>query len=282
MSTKINWTDETWNPIIGCEKISPGCKNCYAEKMAYRLAYIGKTNYYKNVIVNHPLDPRYGKWKGKTHFAESQLEKPLKWKKPRMIFVCSMGDLFHESVKFEWIDKVMEIIKQCPQHTFQILTKRPFRMKKYFDHYYYINCKISNIWLGATIENQDQIKRAWDLLKCPAKIHFVSVEPMLEEIFLWNDLLERPSYPSDRLKGITYAAKYLAWAEWKKGLDWIICGGESGHNARPMHPDWVRSLKDQCDAANVPFFFKQGSQNNWETFKDFDSFPEDLQIRQMP
>ena len=281
--SKIEWTNETWNPIIGCSKISEGCKNCYAEKMAYRLACMELSNHehqynYANVVGN---GMNRG-WNGKTHCQEHQLEKPLKRKKPTMYFVCSMGDLFHESVPFEWIDKVFDIMEDCPQHTFQVLTKRPIIMYEYMKRYG-VGAMADNIWLGVTAENQEQAnKRIPVLLQIPAKVRFVSVEPMLEEILFWNDWLEQPSYPSDRLKGIAYAVKYLAWAEWKCGIDWVICGGESGTNARPMHPDWVRNLKDQCESANVPFFFKQGSQNNWKNFKDFDYFPEDLKIRQIP
>lgn len=234
MSTKINWTDETWNPIIGCSKISPGCKNCYAEKMAYRLAHMKKTRYYAEVVrVNRC-------WNGKTHFAESQLEKPLKWKKPRMIFVCSMGDLFHESVDFQNIIEIFHIINKCPQHTFQILTKRPERMLEFFEYTpnpYWKN--LPNVWLGVTVENQKYIDRIYNLLSIPAKIHFISVEPMLGEVDL--ECFPETGCPNDFIEN----------------LDWVICGGESGHNARPMHPDWVRSLKDQCEGANVPFFFKQ-------------------------
>ncbi len=266
MSTKINWTDESWNIIIGCEKISPGCKNCYAEKMAYRLAWMERLKLHKFKDLNYPnvIDFVTKKWNGKTHFAESQLEKPLKWKKPRMIFVCSMGDLFHESVPFEWIDKVFEVIEKCPQHTFQVLTKRPEIMYKYMVRYG-IGAMPDNIWLGVTAENQEQAnKRIPILLQIPAKVRFVSIEPMLDVIDL--ECFPETGCPSDSIDN----------------LGWVICGGESGHHARPMHPDWVRSLKEQCESADVPFFFKQGSENNWPNFKDFDSFPEDLQIRQMP
>ena len=268
MSTKINWTDETWNPIIGCSKISPGCKNCYAEKMAYRLSKIKHTEYYGHVL--------HGKnWNGLTsyHFKEG-LKKPLKWKKPRMIFVCSMSDIFHENVSFWWIDEVFEIIEKCPQHTFQILTKRPEIMQRYFSRN---QCKIipDNVWLGVTAENQEQAnKRIPVLLQIPAKIHFVSVEPMLSEIDLFNVDNEINQKMSEiEPKEMFFSADYI---------DWVICGGESGHNARLMSSEWARSLKDQCKEANVPFFFKQGSQNNWKNYKDFDSFPEDLKIREFP
>ena len=266
MSTKINWTDETWNPIIGCQKISEGCKNCYAEKMAKRLCSMGKEQYFPVVDPNG--------WTGKTNFAESQLQKPLKWKKPRMIFVVSMGDLFHESVPFEWIDKVFDVMEEATQHTFQILTKRPEIMYKYMVRYG-VGAMPDNIWLGVTAENQEQAnKRIPVLLQIPAKIHFVSVEPMLSEIDLFNVDNEINQKMSEiEPKEMFFSADYI---------DWVICGGESGHNARLMSSEWARSLKDQCKEANVPFFFKQGSQNNWKNYKDFDSFPEDLKIREFP
>lgn len=137
MGTKIEWTNETWNPIIGCSKISEGCENCYAEKMAFRLMHMPHTDYYQYVLIDNGEDNpdefcNVPKWNGLTHFVKPALGKPLKWKKPRRIFVCSMGDLFHESVPFEWIDKVFSITQKCRQHTFQILTKRPDRMKEYF------------------------------------------------------------------------------------------------------------------------------------------------------
>ena len=269
--SKIEWTEQTWNPIIGCSKISTGCKNCYAEKMAIRLASMAlvknessSLDYYVDAI-----NYLYGNkgWNGKTYIIKNALEKPLKRKKPTMYFVCSMGDLFHESVPFEWIDKVYEIISRCPQHTFQILTKRPEIMKEYYKSRQYGH--FHNVWIGTTTENQEMAnERIPILLRIPAKVHFVSVEPMLSEI---------------NLNQIAFS-KFQSWLNGNDayGLDWVICGGESGHNARPMHPDWVRSLRDQCKDANVPFFFKQGSQNNWSDYKNIDSFPDDLKIRQYP
>ena len=234
-------TNKTWNPIIGCSKISEGCKNCYAEKMANRLACIEKTGEsYSNVVTMS----KNSIWSGKTHFVESALEKPLKWKKPRMIFVCSMSDLFHESVSNSWINFVMNIIQKCSQHTFQILTKRPEKMRKYF-HGLNIAKILPNAWLGVTAENQEQAnKRIPILLQIPAKVRFVSVEPMLSNIDISSFL---------------YEAK----------LDWVICGGESGHNARPIHPNWVRSLRDQCKQADVPFFFKQWGAWDESSFRHF-------------
>ena len=247
MATKIEYVDTSWNPIPGCSKISVGCKNCFAEKMAKRLVGMGQENYYPVVDLRG--------WTGRTHLIESALEKPHKWKKPLAIFVCSMGDLFHESTPFEWIDEVFDTMSSVPRHTYKILTKRPQRMAEYFKH---LDQRIADagfegydppsfIWLGVTAENQEQAdKRIPILLQIPAAKRFVSIEPMLGpmdiEIYL-NDgalCLETP----------------------QPALDWVICGAESGPGRRPMNKEWVRSLKEQCVSANIPFFFKQMYEGN--------------------
>lgn len=289
--SKIEWTEKTWNPIIGCSKISPGCQNCYAERMAGRLANIETTKHYCGVLNwengycgNEFESP--GKyvsegWNGKTHFVDSALEKPLKRKKPTMYFVCSMGDLFHESVPFEWILHVYEIMSKCPQHTFQVLTKRPERAKAFSDwllegsRFEYTKLSfwpLSNVWLGVTAENQQQAdKRIPVLLEIPAAICFVSIEPMLSKVDLTH-INEGIGLDYNALDGsaISLGEKYLDGDK----LDWVICGGESGPNARPMNSNWVRSLHDQCKEANVPFFFKQWGE--WvdelnDVFNDFDA-----------
>ena len=253
--TKIAWTDESWNPVVGCTKISAGCKNCYAEKMACRLSAMEekKTPFkprYNRVVIN-------GEWVGNTICREPALEIPLRWRKPRKIFVCSMGDLFHPSVPFEFIEKVFSVIDRCPQHTFQILTKRPKRMAEYIKGEW---CKedssmgfgaavmenFPNLWLGVTCENQKCAdERIPILLQIPAAVRFVSIEPMLGAIQL-NKI-----HPLDGQHWMRSVEGHY------KALDWVIVGGESGPGARPMHPDWVRSIRDQCQAAGVPFFFKQ-------------------------
>ena len=277
----IEWTEKTWNPIVGCSKVSPGCDNCYAERMAIRLAHIpGATgDQYSDVIGSNMMGGYH--WDGKTALVESALTKPLHWKKPRMIFVCSMGDLFHESVPFEWIDKVFAVMALCPQHTFQVLTKRPARMLEYFEMLrtndscficlqrqasriskshapkLYNNAPVSNwplpnVWLGVTAEDQQRAdERIPDLLKCPAAKRFISVEPILGAV----DLAYTCFNGSDSFGTMP-------------GIDWVICGGESGPGARPMHPDWARSLRGQCDEAGVAFFFKQWGEwfprDQWE------------------
>lgn len=279
--TKIEWTEASWNVVVGCSKISPGCDNCYAERMANRLAGMASTGpIYLPVIKNQKP---HG-WNGKTAFSESALTKPLHWKKPRMIFVCSMGDLFHESIPFEWIDKVFAVMALCPQHTFQVLTKRSKRMLEFFDSLNQDdqyrgkilnldaievdeNWPLPNVWLGVTAEDQQRAdERIPDLLKCPAVKRFVSCEPLLSEINLGNVRLPNTKprgwdgreggYPYlNCLTGREYSVMVGNDTNYK--LDWVICGGESGPGARPMHPDWARNLRDQCKSAGVPYFMKQ-------------------------
>ncbi len=211
----IEWTESTWNPITGCIKISPGCKNCYAERMSFRLKAMKQPNY-KNGF--------------KLTMHEHVLKAPLNWKNPQTIFVNSMSDLFHEDVPLKFILKVFEIMCQAHYHRFQILTKRSKRLLK-------LNSKLpwsENIWMGVSIENSDYTFRIDHLKKTDAKIKFLSLEPLLGHI------------PELELNGI----------------DWVIVGGESGFNARPMAPSWVSEIRDQCQIAKVPFFFKQWGGKN--------------------
>lgn len=237
--TKIEWTDESWNPVTGCSKISIGCKNCYAERIAKRLA--GRYGY-----------PKDAPFKVTVHI--DKLDQPLRWKKPRMIFVCSMGDLFHEDVSDNVIGRVYATIMETPQHTYQILTKRPQRAIEFYKKAQeiipspYLEQKyLSNIWFGVSVENTQSFDRRVPLLKqIPAKVRFVSFEPLLENIR--NLCLE--------------------------GIDWAIVGGESGHNNRPMHLDWARVIRDHCEVDDVPFFMKQVDK--------IQSIPLDLVSRQYP
>ena len=236
--TKIEWAKKSWNPVTGCTKISAGCVHCYAERMANRLV--------ANPGVKHR--ERYQGFR--PAFWPERLEQPLRWKKPRRIFVCSMADLFHEDVKEEWIDKVFAVMALCPQHTSMVLTKRPERMEHYLNvicpqefgpvSQAYVICKgredywagkwpLPNVQLGVTCENQAAYDdRAKWLRKCPAAVRFISAEPLLSDI-QFGDL---------------------------KGIHGVIVGGETGPGARPMHPDWVRSVRDQCAVAGVKFFLK--------------------------
>lgn len=208
--SKIEWTEATWNPVTGCDKISPGCKNCYAERLALRLQAMGVKQYEDGFALTlHP----------------ESLEIPFGWKKPRVIFVNSMSDLFHKSVPLSFIQQVFSVMRAAPQHQFQILTKRAERLAE-------IDTELpwsDNVWMGVSVESKDYVQRIDHLRQSKAKIKFLSLEPLLG--------------PLPRLD--------------LKGIDWVIVGGESGPYARPMEPQWVREIRAQCVAAKVPFFFKQ-------------------------
>lgn len=214
MATKIEWTESVYNPATGCSKVSEACRNCYAEVMAKRLSGMPATKEkYKNGFAP-TLHPEC-------------LNEPLKWKKPRMVFVCSMGDLFHKSIPFEYIDKVMDVIEQTPQHTYQILTKRPMRMAGYFSQHRKVP---ANVWLGVTCENAKYYDRVNHLRGIKgATVRFLSCEP------LFGDMADIDL----------------------KGIDWVITGGESGVCARQTPVEWFRNLRDVCVKSNTPFFFKQ-------------------------
>ena len=208
--SKIEWTEATWNPSVGCNKVSPGCKFCYAEIMSNRLKAM-RTPGYEDGFLFKILPER--------------LSIPLKTKKPTKFFVNSMSDLFHENMPFEFIDSVLEIITQTPKHQYQILTKREKILDKYFS-----NKPIPpNIWLGVSVENEDYKFRIDYLRNINAKIKFLSLEPLLGNMGKIN----------------------------LEGIDWVIVGGESGPKARKMNPDWVLSIKNQCEEQEVSFFFKQ-------------------------
>lgn len=254
--SKIEWTDEVWNPIAGCTKVSAGCKNCYAEKMAKRCVAMGQAKYVGTVDAT-------GHWTGQINFDEAALVAPLRWKRPRMVFVNSMSDLFHESVPDVFVDRVFAVMALCPQHTFQVLTKRPERMAAYMselavgprvleriewtgaamvedgDLFHVDLWPLPNVWLGTSVENQAEAdKRIPWLLQCPAAVRFLSCEPLLGPVDIAVPWAGEETLPTVQ-------------------VDWVICGGESKAGARPMHPDWARGLRDQCQAAGVPFFFKQ-------------------------
>jgi protein gp37 len=226
--SKIEWTDATWNPVTGCTKVSAGCKFCYAERDFAD-------------VRTHP----------------DRLEQPIHWTRPRRIFVNSMSDLFHESVPFEFVDKVWLSMIKSQKHTFQILTKRPQGMADFFK-WENSRCEhptLPNVWLGVSVEDQ---KTADDripmLLQTPAAVRFVSYEPALGPVEL-RCIHHNREFEVDALTGNHGGYRPLAGRGPK--LDWVIAGGESGPNARPSHPDWFPSVRDQCQAAGVPFFFKQ-------------------------
>ncbi|MCK4376047.1 MAG: phage Gp37/Gp68 family protein [Candidatus Brocadiae bacterium] len=211
----IEWTDATWNPVTGCTKVSAGCQNCYAERMALRLQAMGNPNY------------RDG-FKVRTH--EHALLLPLKWKKPRTIFVNSMSDLFHEEIPGRFIARAFDVMQRARQHTFQVLTKRTATLRSLSPQLPWPD----NIWMGVSVETADYLYRIDDLRETAARVKFVSFEPLLAAI-----------------PEIDFA-----------GIDWAIVGGESGPKARPMGTAWVRNIRDQCLASGVPFFFKQWGGSN--------------------
>ena len=274
--TSIEWSDEVWNPVRGCSRVSPGCDNCYAMKQAHR--FDGPGGPYEGLTTI-----RAGKvdWSGVARFVPEMLDAPLHWKKPRRVFVNSMSDLFHHSITNEQIAAAFGVMAACPQHTFQVLTKKAERLPEWFAwmadrtcHGAYDTAAITrrammlaedvggpryidlgmgalehwplrNVHLGVSVEDQQRAdERIPYLLKTPAAVRFVSAEPLIGpvdlSIFLYHGVVE--ANPGD--------ADYDA-------LNWVIAGSESGHRARLMNEDWVRSLRDQCAAAHVPFFYKQ-------------------------
>ncbi|MBA4344481.1 MAG: hypothetical protein C0423_20265 [Methylibium sp.] len=209
--SRIEWTEQTWNPTVGCTKISPGCKNCYAEAMARRLNAMGAPGYGNGFVLT---------------VLPERLDDPIKRKKPTVYFVNSMSDLFHEKVPDVYIERVFEVIQRTPQHTYQILTKRAARMARFFK----TRQVPTNAWLGVSVEDKKYgVPRIDHLRKVPARIRFLSVEPLLEDVGVL-DLHD---------------------------IQWVIVGGESGQKARPMHRAWALNVQQQCEAQNVAFFFKQ-------------------------
>lgn len=229
-SSTIEWTEATWNPVVGCRKVSAGCANCYAERMAKRLAAMaeadellgrnpGKKSAYLHVIN------RLGRWNGDVFLDYSSVEAPLSWVSPRVIFVNSMSDLFHEDVPDGFIHSVFDVMNRCAQHTFQLLTKRPERVAALSPQLAWA----PNIWMGTSVENAAVTQRIHDIKRTRAAVKFLSVEPLIG--------------PIPRLPLV--------------GIDWVIVGGESGPGARPMKAEWVREIRNRCIARGVPFFFKQ-------------------------
>ena len=209
-TTKIEWTDKTWNPITGCTRASCGCTHCYAEIMARRLRAMGLEKYHNGFDVT---------------LHEDDLNEPRRWKKGHNIFVCSMSDLFHESVPFEFIDQVLKTIRETPQHRYQLLTKRSERMAEYF-----VSRDVpANVWLGVTVECQATRSRIDELRNVPATVRFISCEPLIEDLGELN----------------------------LSGINWVIVGGESGPNARPMKKEWALNIRRQVKTEGIAFFFKQ-------------------------
>ena len=209
-NSHIEWTEMTWNPVTGCTKISQGCKNCYAERMAKRLKAMGMERYRNGFAIT---------------LHEDLVDLPRKWKKSRLVFVNSMSDLFHPDVPLDFIQRVFKVMEECPQHTFQVLTKRSERLVEIAPHLNWT----PNIWMGVSVENQSVVERVRHLQQVPAHVRFLSVEPLI------GPIADLPL----------------------QNIHWVIVGGESGPGARPVHAEWVESLHAQCTDADVPFFFKQ-------------------------
>jgi protein gp37 len=288
----IEWTDATWNPLRGCSRVSAGCQHCYAERVAARFSGPGMP--YEGLIHTSTKG-----WNGKVQLVPEVLGQPWHWVKPRRIFVNSMSDLFHESVPFEYIAAVFWVMSHTTRHTYQVLTKRPARMLEFFrwvadyeDGNFqddrigdvasknfaiqalgwtpahggrggYDNCgpgwPYKNVWLGVSVENQETAdERIPLLLQCPAAVRWLSCEPLLGHV----DLCE--------MFGMWWNQRLASWEVTEsRPIDWLVAGGESGPAARPMRPDWARSLRDQCASAGVPFFFKQWGE--WAPAEDIAS-----------
>ncbi len=266
--SKIEWTDATWNVVIGCDKVSPGCDHCYAIRTAHRM----QANPNPKIAAAYAGTEADGEWTGQVNLVEDRLELPLSWTRPRRIFVNAQSDLFHKDVPDEFIARVWAVMALAPQHTFQILTKRHARMRALLrtDMFHelvqdaigaqvwgggvkgavadtvrrrYIAWRpltptwpLPNVWLGVSVEDQKRADlRIPALLDTPAAVRWLSCEPLLGPVDVINGLGD----------------------SWLTGIDWIVVGGESGPGSRPMHPEWARSLRDQCDVAGVPFLFKQ-------------------------
>ena len=290
-NSNIEWTDDTWNPCLGCSKTSPGCKRCYAIREVHRMA--GNPNP-KIAAANAGLTIIQGgepNWTGKVRLIPERLGIPLKRRKPTRHFVNSLSDLFHEELPDEAIDQVFGAMGLATRHTFQVLTKRAERMVRWFDsnpggtwdtstdqrcltaaeslvghRLGSFPFPMPHVWLGVSVESRDYLSRIDDLRRTPAAVRFLSLEPLLEDLGNIGDYLRDRCPECGRF--------------WKRGwhdcpnpvgcdghpsggIDWVIVGGESGKGARPVHPDWVRSIRDQCIAAGVPFFFKQ-----WGEWRD--------------
>jgi protein gp37 len=275
--TTIEWTDESWNPVRGCSRISEGCRFCYAERQASRF----ESGPFHGFVKHH-------RWTGEVALIHEKLNEPLRWRKPRVVFVNSMSDLFHERLPMEDVARIFAVMALAPQHIFQVLTKRPERMLNLLsdDGFYQLVLQAAdrdlrpwypklggigiscppprNVWLGVSVEDQETAnERVPILLRTPAALRFISYEPALGPVdfaqWLVPNYIAHPQSPRSTETARALAQIARAGGKMLGGayLDWVIAGGESGPNARPAHPEWFRAARDQCVDAGVPFFFKQ-------------------------
>lgn len=251
MSTGIQWTDETWNPAVGCTHVSPGCDHCYAATVASRQmqpAHVGLT-------VGR-------RWNDTVRTLPERLDEPLKWRRPRRVFVGSMTDLFHNDVPRPFVQRVWDVMAEAPQHTFQVLTKRPQRMAALIgasaDGPLWTTRDgdvLPNVWLGTSVESERYMWRARHLVASAAAVRFLSIEPLIDSVELAGQL---------------------------DGIGWVIVGCESGPGRRPCDNTWVRAIRDRCANAGVPLFVKQLQDERGRVLHDLDEFPYDLRIREWP
>lgn len=258
-ATAIEWTESTWNPVTGCDRVSPGCDHCYAQALARRLKAMGSPRYQKDGS-RKTSGPGFG-----VSLHPDKLAEPFTWRRPRTVFVNSMSDLFHNEVTDEFIAQVFAVMSAAADHRFQVLTKRPRRMVTLLQRASFLKAvqaaamnwtgdnvewPLPNVWLGISVENQKWADQRIPLLiETPATVRFLSCEPLLGPLDLDRHLLGSHQQSIDRHVQLAEQARQL--------IHWVIVGGESGPNSRPIRSDWVRSLRDQCVGAGVPFFFKQ-------------------------
>jgi protein gp37 len=251
--SKIEWTDRTWNPVRGCSRISEGCRNCYAERMASRFALFPPKDGMTAMRGPFYGYAEKGRWTGRVELIPDKLDEPLRWREPKRVFVNSTSDLFHEALPDGAIGRVFSVMEQSQQHTFQVLTKRPARMLGLLSEWESWNVRTPrNVWLGVSVEDQRTAdERIPLLLQTPAAVRFVSYEPALGPVD-FTDHLDEQGYETGGPQG---------WTTTGRGLDWVIVGGESGPGARPCDVAWIRDVVRQCREAGVPVFVKQVGAN---------------------
>lgn len=288
--TGIEWADASWNPVRGCTKVSAGCDNCYAMTVAHRFSGPGQP--YEG--LTRVIGGR-GQWNGKVMLVHKALAQPLRWRKPRRIFVNSMSDLLHPGVPDQFIDRVFAVMAMAPHHTFQILTKRPERMREYLNNEFRLEAvsleavemdwdraaelpdpfpwPLPNVWKGVSVEDQTTANdRIPLLLDTPAAVRWLSCEPLLGPVDL-DDLVHDKDSAGESHASCLECDVHPDDDPWSGAcIDWVVVGGESGPGSRPMHPDWARSLRDQCKAVGVPFLFKQWG--DWFPTRPHESKPD--------